>query len=153
MSTTFKDWKPNPHECNAPPGLSGIQAEYSNSAESKKRVHVALNWKSGVKNECRLQRPLSDAIVSAMQYCRLRTLLHMQSCPGLCKNRPVNMYTTGQCATVHVCARVSEHPCTKCSMNYSRFFYDAANTNGRTILCHHDMRVKNGERVPSTKGV
>ena len=33
--------------------------------------------------------PVSDAVVSAMQYCPLRTLLYMQSCPGLCKNRPV----------------------------------------------------------------
>ena len=31
------------------------------------------------------------------------TFAYMQSCPGLCKNRPVDMYMT-----VHVCARVSE---------------------------------------------
>ena len=39
-----------------------------------------------------------DAIVSDMQYCPIRTLLHMQSCPELCKNRPVDMYMT-----VHDC--------------------------------------------------
>ena len=51
----------------------------------------------------RCLRHLSDAIVSAMQYCPLRTLLHMQSCPGLCKNRPADMYMT-----VRVCVLVSE---------------------------------------------
>jgi hypothetical protein len=33
-------------------------------------------------------------VSDAMQYCPLRTLLHMQSCPGLCKNRMADMYMT-----------------------------------------------------------
>ena len=40
---------------------------------------------------------MSHAIVSAMQYSPLWTLLQMQLCPGLCIN-----------LTVHVCACVSE---------------------------------------------
>ena len=82
--------------------------------------------------------PVSDAIVSAIQYCPLRTLLHMQSGPGLCKNRPVDMYIGGHvhewtCTwvdmymTVYVCARVSERACTQPTYmqhEYSPINYD-----------------------------
>ena len=37
-------------------------------------------------------------------YNPLRTLLHMQSCPGLCKNRPVGMYMTEHSCTAYVYA-------------------------------------------------
>ena len=47
--------------------------------------------------------PVSDAIVSAMQYCPLRTLLHMQSCPGLCKNLPVAMYMNVRAYSERTC--------------------------------------------------
>ena len=64
-------------------------------------------------------QPVPDAIVSAMQYCPLRTCLYMQSCPGLCKNRLVDMWMT-----VHVCPRISERACT-----------EPASTKGRLIYC------------------
>ena len=51
--------------------------------------------------------PVSDAIVSAMQYCPLRILLHMQSCPGrvrgYAKTCSVNMYMTVMCARKRAC--------------------------------------------------
>ena len=108
------------------------------------------NWSSEklIGSKSGHQYTSSDAIVSAIQYCQLRTLLHMQSCPVLCKNRPADMYMT-------VCARVSERACTE--PTYHVFFMIAANTQ-RTNISHvihgmHSACKKNGERIPSTKGV
>ena len=68
-----------------------------------------------------------------MQCCPLRRLLHiMQSCPGLCKNRPADMYVT---------VRVSERACTEptYSMNI-HVFYDCS---GWPNISHviHDMHL------------
>ena len=67
-----------------------------------------------------------------MQHCPLRTLLHMQSCPGLCKNRPVKMYMT---VYVHVCACVRMHALNlrMCSMNIHVFYDCSEYPNGRTF--------------------
>ena len=49
------------------------------------------------------ETPVSDAIVSAMQYCPLRTLLHIcNRVRGYAKT----VRRTCTCSTVHVCARV-----------------------------------------------
>ena len=74
--------------------------------------------------------PVSDATVSTMQYCPLRTLLHMQSCPGLCKNRPVDMYMTFfMCARKRACIYWTY---TYVHHEYSRIFMIAL-PNGRTF--------------------
>ena len=90
----------------------------------------------------------SDAIVSAMQYCPLQTLLHMQSCPELCKNR----------LSVQVCAckRACMHWTYVCSMNIHLFYDCREYPTAEHFPCHtwHALTLyKNGERVPPTKGV
>ena len=88
---------------------------------------------NGVRVRSLVERRVSDAAVSAMQYRPLRTLLHMQTCPGLCKNRPADMYMTE-----HICARVSERACTEPMYNfvpheYSRILWLQLIPKGRTF--------------------
>ena len=78
--------------------------------------------------------PMSDATVSAMQYCPLRKLLHMQSCPGLCKNR-----------TCKCCAR--KRACMHWTYRHAAWIFAyltiAANTQ-RPKISHviHDMHLQ-----------
>ena len=63
---------------------------------------------------------MSGAIVCAMQYCPLLTLMHnfMQSCPGLCKNRPVDISHV-----IHDMHLACKKIWRKCSVDQGRLIY------------------------------
>jgi hypothetical protein len=88
------------------------------------------------------QEPLSDAIVSTMHYCPLRTLLHMQSCPGLCKNRLEDM-----CMTVHVCASVHARNLRICSMIIHVFMIAATTQRPNMHLACKKIRDCENKRI------